>query len=112
MLNVSLDLSEVRNFAKNLPAMKENIFEIMNLDTKRIAKDFLETMMSAEISLFLGREKYQRQPLVSVTSRNYRNGWYNRSFCIMSDFILKRHPISSKYTTGATATCCLIERFV
>jgi len=82
MLNVSLDLSEVRNFAKNLPAMKENIFEIMNLDTKRIAKDFLETMMSAEISLFLGREKYQRQPLVSVTSRNYRNGWYNRSFCI------------------------------
>ncbi len=82
MLNLSLDLSEVRNFAKNLPVMKENIFEIMNLDTKRIAKDFIETMMSAEISLFLGREKYQRQNLVSVTSRNYRNGCYNRSFCI------------------------------
>ncbi len=82
MLNVSLDLSEVREFAKNLPKLKENIFEIMNLDTKRIAKDFLETMMSAEISLFLGREKYERQTLVAVKSRNYRNGWYNRSFCV------------------------------
>lgn len=82
MLNVSLDLAEVRDFAKNLPQMKDNIFQIMNLDTKRIAKDFLETMMSAEISLFLGREKYQRQTLVAVKSRNYRNGWYNRSFCI------------------------------
>ncbi len=39
--------------------MKENIFERINLDTKRIAKDFIETMTSAEISLFLGREKYQ-----------------------------------------------------
>lgn len=82
MLNVSMDLSEVRDFAKNLPSMKENIFEIMNLDTKRIAKDFLETMMSAEISLFLGREKYERQTLVAIKSRNYRNGWYNRSFCV------------------------------
>jgi transposase-like protein len=39
-------------------------------------------MMSAEISLFLGREKYERQTLVAVKSRNYRNGWYNRSFCV------------------------------
>ena len=82
MHNVSLDLAEVRDFAKNLPKIKDNIFEIMNLDTKRIAKDFLETMMSAEISLFLGREKYERQTLVAVKSRNYRNGWYNRSFCV------------------------------
>lgn len=82
MLNVSLDLSEVRDFAKNLPKMKDNIFEIMNLNTKQIAKDFLETMMSSEISLFLGREKYERQTLVAVKSRNYRNGWYHRSFCI------------------------------
>ncbi len=45
MLNVSLDLAEVRDYAKILPKMKDNIFEIMNLDTKRIAKDFLETIM-------------------------------------------------------------------
>jgi len=82
MLNVSINLSEIRDFAKNLPQMKENIFEIMNLDTKRIAKEFLETMMSAEISLFLGRERYERQPLVALKTRNYRNGWYNRSFCV------------------------------
>lgn len=62
--------------------MKDNIFEIMSLNSKQIAKDLLETMMSSEISLFLGREKYERQTLVAVKSRNYRNGWYHRSFCI------------------------------
>jgi len=56
ILNVSINLSEIRDFAKNLPQIKENIFEIMNLDTTRIAKEFLETMMSVDISLFLGRE--------------------------------------------------------
>ncbi len=82
MLNVSLDLSEVLDFAKNLPKMKDNIFEIINLDTKRIAKYFLEAMMSSEISLFLGRDKYERQTLIAVKSRNCRNGWYQRRFCI------------------------------
>lgn len=57
MLNVSLDLSEVRDFTKNLPKRKDNIFEIMSLNTKQIAKDFLETMISPEISLFLGVAK-------------------------------------------------------
>lgn len=69
MLNLSLNLSVVCNFTKNLPVMIENIFEIMNLDKKRIAKDFIGAMTSDEILFSLGQEKYQKQNLVSFTSR-------------------------------------------
>lgn len=82
MLNLEINLPEIKKFVKELPALKEEIFEMLHFDQRKVASSFLNTLMNCEISLFLGREKYERQQLISSVARNYRNGFYCRSFCI------------------------------
>src|SRR5690606_33490156 len=74
-------VSELREFAKRLPELKEGIFSLMNLDLKQTATQFMNDLLEAEFSLFIGRDKYQRDP-VKVSSRNLRNGHYQRSFAV------------------------------
>ena len=42
MLNVELKLPELREFAKNLPKMKDEILDLMQIDVKRFATEFLD----------------------------------------------------------------------
>jgi putative transposase len=82
MINVSIDTSELKSFVQNLPQIKDQIFDLMNLDLKSISAHYLETLMNMELSLFLGRDRYERKNSVSTTSRNYRNGFYQRTFAV------------------------------
>ena len=82
VLKTELNLPELRNFAKNLPNMKDQVMDLMEVDVKAYAKDFLDGLLSAELSLFLGHEKYERKSLISVSQKNYRNGYYSRKFFI------------------------------
>lgn len=82
MLNLNINLAEIKEFVKGLPELKEQIFDILQMDQKKIATEFLNSMMNCELSVFLGREKHERAGLVSMTVRNYRNGHYHRSFCV------------------------------
>lgn len=81
MLQVDVNVSELREFAKRLPELKEGIFPLMNLDLKATATQFLNDLLAAEFSLFIGREKYERD-LVEFSSRVLRNGYYQRSFAV------------------------------
>lgn len=82
MINVELNLPELREFARNLPKMKGEILELMQIDVKRFATDLLDGLMSAEFSFFIGREKYERKAVVAQTVRNYRNGFYTRTVSV------------------------------
>jgi putative transposase len=81
MLQLDLNLTDVKDFAKRLPNLKEELFSIMRLDLKQTAIEFLNGLMEAEFSLFIGRDKYQREPL-AINSRFLRNGHYQRSFAV------------------------------
>ena len=82
MINVSIDTSELKAFAQNLPQIKDQIFDLMNLDIRSISSQYLGTLMNMELSVFLGRDRYERKNSVSTTSRNYRNGFYQRTFAV------------------------------
>lgn len=82
MLQLNLNLPELQQFVKTIAESRANFFDIMRMDTKKVAEEFLEKVMSCELDLFLGRDKYDRQTDVSVKKRNYRNGSYSRSFSL------------------------------
>lgn len=81
MLQLDVNVSELKEFAKRLPELKEGIFPLMGLNLKQSATEFINGLMEAEFSLFIGRDKYQRDSL-KVSSRNLRNGHYQRSFAV------------------------------
>lgn len=82
MINVSVDVSELKSFVQNLPQIKDQIFELMQLDIRKASSEYLGMLMNMELALFLGRDRYERKGSVSTTSRNYRNGFYQRTFAI------------------------------
>lgn len=82
MINVTVNTSELKSFVQNLPQLKEQIFDLMNLDLKQVSADYLGSLMNMELSLFLGRDRYTRKNSVSTTARNYRNGFYQRTFAL------------------------------
>jgi putative transposase len=81
MLQLSVNVTELKEFAKQLPDLKQGLFPLMRLDLKQTATDFLNDLLEAEFSLFLGRDRYQRDA-VEVSSRVLRNGHYQRSFAV------------------------------
>ena len=82
MINVSVDVSELKSFVQNLPQLKDQIFDLMHLDIRKASSEYLGMLMNMELALFLGRDRYERKGSVSTTSRNYRNGFYQRTFAI------------------------------
>jgi putative transposase len=82
MINVTIDTSELKTFVQNLPQLKDQIFDLINLDIRAISSDYLGRLMNMELDLFLGRDRYERKQAVSTTSRNYRNGFYQRTFAV------------------------------
>lgn len=82
MLELKVSAPELRDYVKSLPKIKDQIFDLVRLDVKKIAGDFLSGLMATEFELFLGRDKYHRQSMVSVIERNYRNGHYTRSLAL------------------------------
>lgn len=81
MLQLDVNVSELKEFAKRLPELKDGIFPLMNLDLKQTATQFVNDLLEAEFSLFVGRDKYQRDA-VEVSTRFLRNGHYQRSFAV------------------------------
>lgn len=82
MLELKINAPELRDYVKSIPKIKEQIFDLMRMDVKEVATDFINGIMDAEFELFIGREKHVRQTFISFTERNYRNGHYHRSFMV------------------------------
>jgi putative transposase len=83
MLQLSVNLPELREMAKKIPQMgTTELMELMKLDIKSQAKDFINGLMDCEFELFLGREKYERLAGVEISERHLRNGHYQRTFAV------------------------------
>ena len=80
MLELKFNPNELRDYVKSIPKIKDQLFDLVRMDVREVATDFINGLMEAEFELFIGREKHERQSLISLTERNYRNGHYQRSF--------------------------------
>ena len=69
MLELKINPNELREYAKTLPNIKEKIFDLIRMDVREVARDFVNGLMSAEFELFIGREKHQRQSILSIADR-------------------------------------------
>ena len=59
MLELRLNLPEVAEFVKMIPNSKEKLLELMRYDLKQNATAFVNSVLSCELDLFLGRGKYE-----------------------------------------------------
>lgn len=82
MLELKFNPSELRDYVKSIPKIKDQLFDLVRLDMKEVATDFINGLMEAEFELFIGRDKHRRQTMLSMAERNYRNGHYQRSLMI------------------------------
>ena len=70
MLELKINAPEIREYAKSIPKIKDQIFDLMMMDVKEVATDFVNGIMDAEFELFLGRSKHERQGHISINERN------------------------------------------
>lgn len=83
MLQLNVNLPELRDMAKKIPTMGGvGVMELMKLDIKSQAIDFMNGLMDCEFELFLGREKYERLAGIEISERHLRNGHYQRTFAV------------------------------
>ena len=83
MLQLSVNLPELREMAKNIPQLGANgVMDLMKLDIKSQATEFINGLMDCEFELFLGRDKYERISGLEISERHLRNGHYQRTFAV------------------------------
>jgi putative transposase len=105
-MNSIVSLPKVKQIFKEILNEPEKMFDLLRIDMRRTCEQVLSELLKAELSNYLGREKYERskresQPALSTTSGeesafdeeslcqvcsscpekiNYRNGYYKRSY--------------------------------
>lgn len=77
-MRVEISVPEVVEVFKEIQNQPEKIFEMIRLDVREVVGRYLTEMMSAELTHFLGRERYERK----YDESNHRNGSYERRFTI------------------------------
>jgi putative transposase len=77
-MNVQITVPEVIEVFKEIQAVPEKLFQIMRLDIRKIAGDYLSALMASELTVHLGRGRYERCNI----ELNHRNGSYPRKFTI------------------------------
>jgi putative transposase len=77
-MNVQITVPEVIEVFKEIQAVPEKLFQMMRLDIRKIAGDYLSALMASELTVHLGRDRYERCNI----ELNHRNGSYPRKFTI------------------------------
>jgi putative transposase len=76
------NLPEVKETFKAIMQNPESMFELLKIDMKRSCERAVSELIKAELSQFLGREKYERKAIDGSESPNYRNGYYHRDYTV------------------------------
>ncbi|MBA3066647.1 IS256 family transposase [bacterium] len=67
-------------------AQPEKMFEMLRIDLQSAAERAVSKLIETELTLFLGRKKYERKsdrcPASKGKSKNYRNGGYRRNYTV------------------------------
>ena len=77
-MELKVSVSEVLTLIKEVENVPAKIFEYIGVNIQEAVGKFLTNLMDNELTHHLGREKYVRKE----GKIDYRNGSYNRRFCI------------------------------
>jgi len=77
-VKLEITVAEVHEIIKSLPEQTGAFFEMMRGELQRAVTAYLEAVMRAELTEWLGRERYRR----GAGEVNHRNGFYPRGFAI------------------------------
>jgi putative transposase len=77
-MKMEITVAEVFNLIKEIRKQPENLFEMIRNNVKETVGHYLSELMDAELTHFLGRDRYER---VGGES-NHRNGTYGRKFAL------------------------------
>ena len=78
MIELSINVPEIREFIKEIIEVPGRIFEILRFNVQETVGRYLSLLMDSELTFMLGRERYERRKGVL----NYRNGAYHRRFTL------------------------------
>ena len=81
MLKTEVNVPEVKEMFKEIMEQPEKMFDMLRIDLKESCERAVSAMIRAELTDFLGREKYTRQDK-QIQCRNYRNGSYTRNYTV------------------------------
>lgn len=77
-MKIDVSVPEVVELFKEIQKTPEKLFEMMRLDIREIAGEYLTSLMDAELTIHLGRDRYKRCRI----EVNHRNGSYPRQFTL------------------------------
>ena len=77
-MKVEVSVPEVVNIFKEIQKGPGKLFEMIRIDMRETVGEYLSNLMDAELTRFLGRERYERVE----GEINHRNGSYGRNFTL------------------------------
>ena len=79
MIELSVNIAEVKGYIKELIEAPGKFFSMIRYNVRESVGQYLSELMEAELTFYIGRERYERRGGGEV---NYRNGGYNRRFTL------------------------------
>lgn len=79
MIELSVNVAEVKGYIKELIGAPGKFFSMIRYNVRESVGQYLSELMEAELTFYIGRERYERRGGGEV---NYRNGGYNRRFTL------------------------------
>lgn len=79
MIKVESNIAETRSMFNQIMSNPEKVFDLVRFDIRQMAERVLSEIMKEELTLFLGREKYERQ---QIPAKNHRNGFYEKNYTV------------------------------
>ncbi|HHT9147368.1 MAG TPA: IS256 family transposase [Candidatus Wunengus sp. YC61] len=78
-MELSVNVAEVKGYIKELIEAPGKFFSMIRYNVRESVGQYLSELMEAELTFYIGRERYERRGGGEV---NYRNGGYNRRFTL------------------------------
>lgn len=79
MIEFSVTVAEVKEYIKGLVEAPGKYFSMIRYNVRESVGRYLSELMEAELTFYIGRERYERMGDGEV---NYRNGGYKRQFTL------------------------------
>src|SRR3989339_112398 len=79
MIEFSVNVAEVKEYIKGLVEAPGKYFSMIRYNVRESVGRYLSELMEAELTFYIGRERYERSGGGEV---KYRNGGYNRRFTL------------------------------
>ena len=79
MMEINGNLPEMKAVFQEIMQKPEKMFEMLDINLKAIAERSVNELLKAELTAYLGREKYQRS---LIPNSNHRNGVYQKKYTV------------------------------